>query len=232
MKAEALGDPDTGRRVDEDHGLSGTDVCRADRERPEPAGPNVLAELAPVDVAADQRTERSRVEDTARPAHCRPAGLGTGPPPAETPNPKTCASSRPVQTDTRRRIPAGTSWIIEATNAPLTAPTLVPEISSTAGGLPVTSPNSLKMYSRTPTSYAPRAPPPESISPRPLNARPRPSSLTGDRRRDRIPATPGRHGSPEAAKSGHGEAVEARRARPRHAAKEARRGAGRAHARL
>ena len=76
----------------------------------------------------------------------------------------------------------GISPMADAMNVPLTAPTLVPEIRSTLGALPRASANSLKMYSRTPTSYAPRAPPPESIKPRPLNvssSSPKPTSGAG-----------------------------------------------------
>lgn len=66
VETQALGDSDSGRRVDEDDRLTGADVCGADGECAKLLGSNVLAELPPVDVASDECRQRRWIEYAPR----------------------------------------------------------------------------------------------------------------------------------------------------------------------
>jgi hypothetical protein len=66
VEAQTLGNSNARGRIDEDHGLPGANVGRADREGAKRAGPDVSPELAPANVLADEGGERPGVEHSAR----------------------------------------------------------------------------------------------------------------------------------------------------------------------
>jgi hypothetical protein len=79
------------------------------------------------------------------------------------PKPSTSSSRMFDHTSTSRRMPSTGSARCAARYAQLMAPTLVPHSTSTRGGAPRMRVSSSNRYQSTPTSYAPRAPPPERM---------------------------------------------------------------------